>query len=150
MLFQSTHPRGVRQKAQKSLNDLRVVSIHAPAWGATMIRRRRGSMVWFQSTHPRGVRLFALLIASSPCLFQSTHPRGVRHASVSMGASDAMFQSTHPRGVRLTRLHIDCFNIKFQSTHPRGVRLLQARLCVGYRGVSIHAPAWGATGLKFN
>ena len=35
--------------------------------------------------------------------------------------------------------------MKFQSTHPRGVRLCRA--CCGHvaAGVSIHAPAWGAT-----
>ena len=56
-----------------------LVSIHAPAWGATAdrIRERCASPV-FQSTHPRGVRLPRRLTTSMAALFQSTHPRGVR------------------------------------------------------------------------
>ena len=57
--FQSTHPRGVRRHlAEQTANLVMLVSIHAPAWGATS----RGVMIRsitrvFQSTHPRGVRL---------------------------------------------------------------------------------------------
>ena len=77
--FQSTHPRGVRPAPSsprchgtKSFNprtrvgcDRSVpttmlsmkVSIHAPAWGATMVTSMPPMCVsWFQSTHPRGVR----------------------------------------------------------------------------------------------
>ena len=35
--FQSTHPRGVRQDTSASENHLGRVSIHAPAWGATLL-----------------------------------------------------------------------------------------------------------------
>ena len=35
VLFQSTHPRGVRQAHQRALPLAQMVSIHAPAWGAT-------------------------------------------------------------------------------------------------------------------
>ena len=35
-VFQSTHPRGVRRKAQERAAQLQFVSIHAPAWGATL------------------------------------------------------------------------------------------------------------------
>ena len=55
-LFQSTHPRGVR------LDEIRVkrgfirVSIHAPAWGATVSFNNPTETQMFQSTHPRGVR----------------------------------------------------------------------------------------------
>ena len=190
--FQSTHPRGVRLGVDNHSVRSGIVSIHAPAWGATRQERRRrmprpvsihapawgatqGSASirscrnWFQSTHPRGVRLLAALDAQVRQLFQSTHPRGVRlaGAATSFGYLE-MFQSTHPRGVRRlpparfpclvpsfnprTRVGCDAtsndqtlFYEMFQSTHPRGVRR------VGYvgrqdqSGVSIHAPAWGAT-----
>ena len=36
VLFQSTHPRGVRRRAGRQILRQRVVSIHAPAWGATV------------------------------------------------------------------------------------------------------------------
>ena len=85
--FQSTHPRGVRQPASRSLclaalcfnPRTRVgcdvtghmpaiqngpVSIHAPAWGATRAANKaKIDQGAFQSTHPRGVRLF-------PCFIQ--------------------------------------------------------------------------------
>ena len=171
LLFQSTHPRGVRP-------------------GPGNPHRLLG---WFQSTHPRGVRLGHIGDGfAQPGLFQSTHPRGVRPPSPPHGDQgrgfnprtrvgcdpfrlpqpprENRFQSTHPRGVRHVKPIVDSRNCgrfnprtrvgcdldkgiavialqkKFQSTHPRGVRPAgkgQAR-----RGgvVSIHAPAWGATG----
>ena len=38
-LFQSTHPRGVRQHYAFRLSAAKVVSIHAPTWGATGLSR---------------------------------------------------------------------------------------------------------------
>ncbi len=57
-LFQSTHPRGVRHRAAVPCRGTRTrVSIHAPAWGATLyVRPLLSSVLRFQSTHPRGVR----------------------------------------------------------------------------------------------
>ena len=42
--FQSTHPRGVRRAELDAVEHLGLVSIHAPAWGATWdgYNRRRG------------------------------------------------------------------------------------------------------------
>ena len=37
ILFQSTHPRGVRPDRRSSAPDVETVSIHAPAWGATTV-----------------------------------------------------------------------------------------------------------------
>ena len=55
-VFQSTHPRGVRLCMDGENLNNSVVSIHAPARGATISL----TMLWlkhgFQSTHPRGVR----------------------------------------------------------------------------------------------
>ena len=78
MMFQSTHPHGVRhlrtdpsQVAQRvSIHaptwgaTLRTdpsqvaqrVSIHAPTWGATAEESRKRAEKEFQSTHPHGVR----------------------------------------------------------------------------------------------
>ena len=77
------------------------------------------------------------------------------------------FQSTHPRGVRLRLSGGRMREVLFQSTHLRRVRpygtfpVPQGSLCFNPRtrvgcdhtlltftyeeGVSIHAPAWGAT-----
>ena len=77
-MFQSTHPHGVRPRQLASYLLLLLVSIHAPAWGATLSvlyhlinlgfnpRTRMGcdkqdkdaytKLYMFQSTHPHGVR----------------------------------------------------------------------------------------------
>ena len=65
--------------------------------------------------------------------------------SLVSGDSDE-FQSTHPRGVRLLADHPDVKRELFQSTHPRGVRHLREAFALQRFEVSIHAPAWGATG----
>ena len=125
LLFQSTHPRGVRPEQTAREPHGQAVSIHAPAWGATT---RSSRPCWiclaFQSTHPRGVR---------PVLFVRRIWRAVR------------FQSTHPRGVRLIRRYFPSSIREFQSTHPRGVRPHYHAILFNVHPVSIHAPAWGAT-----
>ena len=56
------------------------------------------------------------------------------------------FQSTHPRGVRrLSWMPTGATMLGFQSTHPRGVRHRAGPVPARPDGVSIHAPAWGAT-----
>ena len=145
--FQSTHPRGVRR---------------LPA-GRHEIPDR------FQSTHPRGVRPGERHAAFFCSSFQSTHPRGVRLSGAVK--SPGAFLGFNPR----TRVGCDCgcwcgptassrfnprtrvgcdlpalapfsFIVRFQSTHPRGVRLQHIGQQEVYTKVSIHAPAWGATG----
>ena len=55
--FQSTRPRGARHGVYE-VNGVKLdVSIHAPAWGATLDgQRRMCRRIWFQSTRPRGAR----------------------------------------------------------------------------------------------
>ena len=152
-MFQSTHPRGVR-RPQDGVGPAAgaLVSIHAPAWGATFWGCKKPRCIpWFQSTHSRGVRLRVLVRAYSIQPFQSTHPRGVRQECVIPYISpidgfnprtrvgcDSMasyrpsmiflFQSTHPRGVRpMRQATSDKEDAMFQSTHPRGVRRTRRR-----------------------
>ena len=168
--FQSTHPRGVRLLFHVLTQLPFLVSIHAPAWGATADAYLVPRGLWvsihapawgatptdcdecrelaFQSTHPRGVRpswfphsflvwygfnprtrvgcdIRALRRVSSPTLFQSTHPRGVRRPWIwQTGSAGPGF---NPR----TRVGCDRYGSPY--CHPDG-------------RVSIHAPAWGATG----
>ena len=106
----------------------RVVSIHAPAWGAT--REQPLTMTktnGFQSTHPRGVRhgrIHTIRAASDVSIHAPAW--GATWASRYQALSASVFQSTHPRGVRPT--------LTIEGTR----RLL----------VSIHAPAWGATATR--
>ena len=58
--FQSTHPRGVRRLQKNCTGVGMLVSIHAPAWGATWLDTYCNAIALFQSTHPRGVRLRCL------------------------------------------------------------------------------------------
>ena len=145
--FQSTHPRGVRRAPvrkhglpSRCFNPRtrvgcdahefeqpahpHVVSIHAPAWGATCGKPH--------------------LTRRTPCFNPRTRV-GCDTPLSPLNVTANMFQSTHPRGVRLVSAIILQANMVFQSTHPRGVRhrrrIWTCRLIL----VSIHAPAWGAT-----
>ena len=78
------------------------ISIHAPAWGAT--KRRSQAPLWFADFNPR-TRMGCDRICVLSAILQP----------------------------------------QFQSTHPHGVRPQPARINSGRIGISIHAPAWGAT-----
>ena len=121
--FQFTHPRGVRQVAD----------------------RVREQWLEFQFTHPRGVRLIHGSANNANAPFQFTHPRGVRPASDLKYLMALKFQFTHPRGVRRHQIAGTARHYVFQFTHPRGVR--RRYICIITLGlsVSIHAPARGAT-----
>ena len=54
--FQSTRPRGARRTSYPGDRQVYIVSIHAPARGATMARRIITTYLSFQSTRPRGAR----------------------------------------------------------------------------------------------
>ena len=85
-LFQSTLPRGERQKCVGKMGASAEISIHAPARGATDTEQ----------------------IAVIQWAFQSTLPRGERHVhGVAVGVGETGFQSTLPRGERQIsdRLH---------------------------------------------
>ena len=104
------------------------ISIHAPAWGATISFRFAAFDIFISIHAPAWGATGAMRKKSEKYgLFQSTHPRGVRLIDAFKGFIDGLFQSTHPRGVRLL------------PAFPRG----------GNTGISIHAPAWGATQPRF-
>ena len=101
-----------------------VVSIHAPAGGATLISCNTGATRgWFQSTRPRGARLHI-------CSFQFQQFCVSIHAPAG-GATGVRSPVTPPE--------------MFQSTRPRGARHCSKMPQVQYIVVSIHAPAGGAT-----
>ena len=80
-MFQFTLPRGERPVEARVVVGAVLVSIHAPAWGATTSARMftRGAM------------------------FQFTLPRGERHARTPRVGLVDPFQFTLPRGERLGR-----------------------------------------------
>ncbi len=126
--------------------DSTIISIHAPARGATSVRRlvpmcqnnfnprsREGSDLTgvqfdlladrFQSTLPRGERRLLLpdrLLV--PPSFQSTLPRGERLTCDGPVLPVRGFQSTLPRGERPVWTRHSGGQAPFQSTLPRGER----------------------------
>ena len=123
LMFQSTRPRGARQDNGGAGEAAGVVSIHAPARGATVTK----SGFWvskYVSIHApaRGATAVQALV---DCLrkFQSTRPRGARHEH--------------------RRAHSALTVVSIHAP-ARGATVIHARK--GSHGqVSIHAPARGAT-----
>ena len=144
--FQSTHPRGVRQYDIMGEGLTPEISIHAPAWGATVLVVFRNQKVAFQSTHPRGVRRYL------PC--DQLHPdhdfNPRTRVGCDLGASGWSWSDTYfnPR----TRVGCDtCTMIvgdRGTDFNPRtrvGCDLPPERVYQAMVRISIHAPAWGAT-----
>ena len=144
--FQSTRPRGARQDLIVLGLVVEVVSIHAPAWGAT-VDDGHAVVGLDVSIHAPA---WGATIMSVSCLmpreFQSTRPRGARLTNELAKMVMSEFQSTRPRGARrLRRIPYGTYSV-FQSTRPRGARQDRRAAVPCLPRVSIHAPAWGATG----
>ena len=144
-LFQSTLPHGERLSINRTVLYKILISIHAPAWGATINfeidaasfvfqstlphgerRRPPGGLTVitiFQSTLPHGERLVARIRAERKIIFQSTLPHGERLDEVLPGDSYKVFQSTLPHGERRSVNVRDVQLFLFQSTLPHGERL---------------------------
>ena len=99
--FQSTRPRGARRADDVQAPRSTAVSIHAPAWGATLANVGGAvQLVAFQSTRPRGARPTAPRAWAPTRGFQSTRPRGARQNGREEFEPTDAFQSTRPRGAR--------------------------------------------------
>ena len=123
--FQFTLPRGERLADNRNLRDELYVSIHAPAWGATALAAGEGDdRKSFNSRSRVGSDTSGRSDTAKPSKFQFTLPRGER------------------QGARRARTSRN----RFQFTLPRGERQAFAQCGGGLAPVSIHAPAWGATG----
>ena len=100
-----------------------IVSIHAPAWGATGVPASHSVQVPFQSTLPHGERRKAFYPGERN--YRSFNPRS-RMGSDSLGLLPSMsiykFQSTLPHGERLILPKVLYVFIEFQSTLPHGER----------------------------
>ena len=98
------------------------VSIHAPAWGATLPCAPSTLRHPFQSTLPRGERRYSNCTMVNCLVFQSTLPRGERRSARCLTNFRKVFQSTLPRGERLMAHQRARPSLTFQSTLPRGER----------------------------
>ena len=144
--FQSTHPRGVRLLGEHGARGVADVSIHAPAWGATdLLLRFVGPQRGFNPRTRVGCDAVRSKAHHPNLRFQSTHPRGVRPRAQVYKLLSKAFQSTHPRGVRPGRSAHSCSPAPV-SIHAPAWGATRVAGGSGPRGlVSIHAPAWGAT-----
>ncbi len=122
--FQSTRPRGARPPPPCRFRSCRRVSIHAPAWGATVVDARSG--FFDRCFNPRA------RVGRDPC-----SPRRPRR--------DRCFNPRARVGRDRTLDNSNAPLVLFQSTRPRGARRLPPVHHGPHRTVSIHAPAWGAT-----
>ena len=146
MMFQFTLPRGERLGRNHETGCKLIVSIHAPARGATSgFHPESNRVVMFQFTLPRGERLSISSNKADGRGFQFTLPRGERpdvadvidprtlgFNSRSREGSDAsgsfssfvgiVFQFTLPRGERPFALICVHVYLSFQFTLPRGER----------------------------
>ena len=140
--------------------------------GSDVIGSVLGGNTLFQSTLPRGERHIAAVYPLCTKKFQSTLPRGERRFAPSptlpwaedfnprsREGSDRMsnimfgnffrFQSTLPRGERHSSRIRYLISLRFQSTLPRGERRPMTISSGRNPGISIHAPARGATPRNF-
>ena len=115
-LFQSTHPSGVRPYSDDAEDLLKVISIHAPQWGATSAKPTTTDESEFQSTHPSGVRLLSIALVTPLSHFNPRTPVGCLRERVGI--------SIHAPQWGATRIE----------------NLIEERIVI-----SIHAPQWGAT-----
>ena len=145
--FQSTRPRGARLPERERVGHIGVVSIHAPARGATHAKAEKYVSDVFQSTRPRGARPeVEKRQAVMPLCFNPRAREGRDRVEPGGAGLPAAFQSTRPRGARRgLSLTMRWANSSFQSTRPRGARLRRNARRRQPHEVSIHAPARGAT-----
>ncbi len=132
--------RGTRSRSRR-------VSIHAPAWGATLRRVMQANVQESVSIHAPawGATQGRILFGDAHRVSIHAPAWGATKQEVVEEIMRYLFQFTHPRGVRPYR---------HQKGWRRGSRL-NSRTRVGcdrapappvwLSRVSIHAPAWGAT-----
>ena len=137
-------PRAGATQWRSGANRFRCVSIHAPARGATAYPRQgfqRG--MCFDPCPARGATPAS---ASRPVVDVSIHaPARGQPLPGSRFPSRKRFRSTPPRGGRLFNEIAPVLIKVFRSTPPRGGDERHVLWKVA-KGVSIHAPARGATG----
>ena len=109
----------------------RGVSIHAPAWGATVQRVAAKITRRFQSTLPRGERPGVFGLHTETLQFQSTLPRGERLVDPPLTAVTDNVSIHAPAWGATTRCSHDSHTPVFQSTLPRGERLCAPTIAAG-------------------
>ena len=143
-IFQSTPPRGGRP-GRCGLDDAaHRISIHAPAWGATESRCSISGRTYFNPRPRVGGDVINSESTFFISVFQSTPPRGGRPYLVFQCACYCYFNPRPRVGGDLTAVSDTSFPLHF-NPRPRVGGDPSAGVIVTSPGISIHAPAWGAT-----
>jgi len=115
-----------RDRANSCQSNLLKVSIHAPAWGATVSIFPYAARKLFQSTRPHGARQYGVVCCNTPSGFNPRARMGRDLPDTVTKLHDTMFQSTRPHGARPIGYIIRRPGAGFQSTRPHGARLYAA------------------------
>ena len=110
IVFQSTHPCGVRRK-QQLLRQLLYDFNPRTHVGCDLVFHQQWLLVcYFNPRTHVGCDICRRSGLSPKFGFQSTHPCGVRHSFQKLIHISLLFQSTHPCGVRQCHLTLFCKN----------------------------------------
>ena len=167
-IFQSTLPRGERlggvknvitgktdfnprsregsDAALKLIRDNEIISIHAPARGATSTAGSDQDAIWI-SIHAPARGATCQMFLRQP-LFHHFNPRSREGSDGRLRPPTGMHRNFNPRSREGSDLNMSTWTFPktlFQSTLPRGERRLQLRFSRWGIRISIHAPARGAT-----
>ncbi len=147
--FQSTRPQGARRGVGRNSTIRFLVSIHAPAGGATACPPLVRAVGGVSIHAPAGGATHKSVAKNLPKRVSIHAPAGgaTLWPLVAIPAA-ATFQSTRPQGARRTQSMPCLFFCMFQSTRPQGARHGNIAGAHRQRNVSIHAPAGGATGIS--
>mgnify|MGYP004686302805 CR=1 FL=1 len=104
------------------------VSIHAPTWGATQPMLFQRHAIEFQSTHPHGVRRNQARIIESQIPVSIHAPTwGATYAACGSTLQNMRFNPRTHMGCDMVLYNLMISQKWFQSTHPHGVRLLRLK-----------------------
>ena len=165
--FQSTHPHGVRpvhslvvcmilcfnprtrtgcDPALLLLTKISDVSIHAPARGATPCKRVSNVLRRVSIHAPARGATYVTVVAFGIFGVSIHAPaRGATPLSLTTYSDSHGFNPRTRTGCDTYLTNKPSAHMGFQSTHPHGVRHASVSNMTVRRGVSIHAPARGAT-----
>ena len=123
-IFQSTHPHGVRHRKPYGLTVFTKISIHAPAWGATLVH-------W--TTNPvTAISIHAPAWGATRPGHLQRIPRPISIHAPAWGATiKRPYRAKNRRKNFNPRTRMGCDSVRMTTA-----------VCAT---ISIHAPAWGAT-----
>ena len=144
--FQSTLPRGERHDTRNNILNSFLISIHAPARGATSLddSTQKGDGISIHAP-ARGATTECRQRKFSTIISIHAPARGATSEADTRSGSEENFNPRSREGSdRNTRLS-QLFDPIFQSTLPRGERQRVSQKMIINISISIHAPARGAT-----